>query len=80
MSLRNLSAMLSDMNFRQEALQVIGEGVDMFKQLAKENPNAFSSDLAICLNNRSTMLSQLGFKTRIIAGQQGGCGHAKAAC
>ncbi len=61
-SLHSLSVSLSDMGFRDDALQVIREAVEMRRELVKHNPDAFNQDLANSLNNLSAYLSNVDLK------------------
>jgi len=52
MSLNNLGNCLSDLGRREEALEPTEEAVEIYRQLAKSNPDAFMPALATSLNTR----------------------------
>jgi tetratricopeptide (TPR) repeat protein len=58
--LNNLGNRLSDLGRREEALRATGEAVGIYRQLARQRPDAFLPDLAGSLNNLGNMLSELG--------------------
>ena len=61
-SLNNLSLRLVTLGRREEALTMSNEAVDLYRQLAKQQPNAFLPDLAASLNNLANHLSNLGHR------------------
>jgi tetratricopeptide (TPR) repeat protein len=58
-SLNNLGAMLSALGQRERALATTQEAVEMYRELAAKNPDAFAPDLATSLNNLGARLSAL---------------------
>ncbi|WP_233261617.1 tetratricopeptide repeat protein [Vitiosangium sp. GDMCC 1.1324] len=58
--LNNLGASLSALGRREEALEATREAVDVYRELAQRNPDAFRPYLAGSLNNLGAMLSELG--------------------
>ena len=61
-SLNNLSICLSDLGHREEALEAVQECVALYRDLARDRPNAFNPDLARSLNTLSICLSDLGHR------------------
>ena len=55
MSLNNQSVRLADLGRREEALTAINEAVTAYRALAETRPDAFLPDLAMSLNNQSSM-------------------------
>ena len=61
-SLNNLAAMLSILGLRKEAREIAQEAVDIRRELAARNPDAFRPVLAGSLNNLANSLSELGLR------------------
>lgn len=59
MSLNNLAAFYSALNRFEEALQAAEEACDLYRQLARANPQAFTPDLAMSLHNLANCYSAL---------------------
>ena len=71
--------MLSDLGRREEALQAADEAVGVYRQLAAQRPEAFSSDLARSLGAKGAVLLKSG---DAVAGRNRiprGCGVPEAA-
>ena len=68
--LNNLGVTLSAFGRREDALAAAQEAADIYRKLAKENPQAFLPDLAMSLNNLGTMLSDLGRREDALDGGQ----------
>ncbi len=51
--IHNNLATIYDTNNKQEAEKEYAEALAIYRQLAKDNPNAYLKDLALCLNNRA---------------------------
>ena len=60
MSLSALALRLADLGRRKEALAVIQEAVDIYRELASARPDAFRPDLAMSLSNLAAALAGLG--------------------
>jgi tetratricopeptide (TPR) repeat protein len=59
-SLNNLSNRLSDLGWREEALDAIQDAVDIYRGLAESLPEAFRPNLATSLGARGNALKGLG--------------------
>ena len=66
----NLSVRLSEAGRRSEALAPAQEAVELYRALARQNPDAFQPDLAMSLNNLATFLSELGRRSEALAPAQ----------
>jgi tetratricopeptide (TPR) repeat protein len=62
-----LSAVLSALGRREEALAAIDEAVVQYRELAASRPDAFRPALAMSLNNLSASLSALGRREEALA-------------
>ena len=69
-SLNNLSARLSDLGRREEALAAIQEAVTIRRELAAARPDAYRPDLAASLNNLSADLAALGRQEEALAASE----------
>lgn len=49
--IHNNLAALYDANNKQDAEKVYAEALDVYRELAKDNPDAYLKELALCLNN-----------------------------
>ena len=58
--MNNLSTRLSKVGDREGALKAVREAVEIYRELAEENPATFNPDLAGSLNNLSLCLSGVG--------------------
>ena len=58
--LNNLAVVLSDLGYREEALDKAQEAARIYEQLTKARPDAFLPDTAMSLNNLANALSDLG--------------------
>jgi tetratricopeptide (TPR) repeat protein len=63
-------ATLSDLGRREEALAAAQEAVDIYRDLARARPEAFTPDLAMSLNNLANCLSALGRREEALAAAQ----------
>jgi len=61
---------LSEVGRREEALQATQEAVEIRRELARANPQAFLPDLAMSLNNLGHALSSLGRREEALAAAQ----------
>jgi hypothetical protein len=61
---------LSALGRREEALAATQEAADLYRDLARQNPQAFLPDLAMSLNNLGKMLSDLGRREEALAATQ----------
>jgi tetratricopeptide (TPR) repeat protein len=61
---------LSALGRREEALAATAEAADLYRDLARANPQAFLPDLATSLNNLGAMLSALGRREEALAATQ----------
>ncbi|MFQ5342117.1 MAG: CHAT domain-containing protein [Anaerolineae bacterium] len=61
---------LSALGRRGEALAATQEAVELYRQLAQHNPDAFLPDLAMSLNNLGIRLSNLGRRGEALAATQ----------
>ena len=66
----NLGVCLSDAGRRAEALAPAQEAVDLDRTLARQNPDAFTPDLAGSLHNLANRLSELGRRAEALAPAQ----------
>jgi len=66
----NLGYALSALGRREEALLATQEAVEIYRQLAQENPQAFLPDLARSLNNLGYALSALGRREEALLATQ----------
>ncbi len=69
-SLNNLGIRLSELGRREEALAATQEAVEIYRQLAQANPQAFLPNLARSLNNLGNRLSALGRREEALAATQ----------
>ena len=58
--LNTLGMRLSNREERQKALTTTQEAVDLYRELARDNPQTFNSELAMSLNNLGIWLGNLG--------------------
>jgi hypothetical protein len=66
MSLNTLSISLSNLGHREDALTAIQEAVDVYQQLAIDQPIVFNSDLTMALNDFSGRLFHLGYQDDLL--------------
>ena len=69
-SRNNLAAFLSELGRREEALAAAQEAADLYRDLARARPEAFTPDLAGSLNNLAACLSELGRREEALAAAQ----------
>ena len=55
-----MASFLSDLGQREQALEAAREAVEIYRELARQRPDAFRPDLAMSLNNVANRLSDLG--------------------
>jgi tetratricopeptide (TPR) repeat protein len=65
--LNNLGIIFSDLGQREAALAATREAVELYRELATRNPDAFQPDLARSLNNLGIRLSALGQREAALA-------------
>ncbi len=65
--LGNCSNYLSTLGDREEALAVAKEVAELYRELARAQPEAFTVDLAMSLNNLANRLSDLGHREEALA-------------
>ena len=63
----NLGVRLSNLGRREDALAATNEAVEIYRQLARQRPDAFLPDLAMSLNNLGIMLNDLGRREDALA-------------
>ncbi|HEY5894483.1 MAG TPA: tetratricopeptide repeat protein, partial [Chthoniobacterales bacterium] len=63
----NFANRLSEVGRREEALAAGEETVDLYCELARARPDAFTPDLATSLNNLSSLLSAVGRREEALA-------------
>ncbi|HQK00655.1 MAG TPA: tetratricopeptide repeat protein [Verrucomicrobiota bacterium] len=66
----NLGVRLSEAGRRSEALAPAQEAVELYRALARQNPDAFQPDLASALNTLANRLSELGRRSEALAPAQ----------
>jgi tetratricopeptide (TPR) repeat protein len=66
-ALNNLANRLSELGDRESALAPAREAVDIYRDLAARNPDAFRPNLAASLNNLASFLSALGDRAGALA-------------
>ncbi|AWB07516.1 hypothetical protein A6A40_21065 (plasmid) [Azospirillum humicireducens] len=65
--LNNLANRLGELGRREDALAAATEAADLYRQLAKQRPDAFTPNLAMSLNNLAAFLSELGRREDALA-------------
>jgi hypothetical protein len=70
MSVSNLATFLSEAGDRQGALAAAQEAVALYRALARENPQAFTPNLAASVSNLATFLSEAGDRQGALAAAQ----------
>jgi len=68
--INNLAVCLSDLGRREEALQAAQKAVDIYRDLAAAQPDAFRPNLAMSLSNLANRLSNLGHREEALAAAQ----------
>jgi tetratricopeptide (TPR) repeat protein len=66
----NLATSLSAVGRRAEALAPAQEAVELYRALARQDPDAFQPDLAMSLNNLANRLSEVGHRTEALTPAQ----------